>query len=80
LRPGRREGPVVYLHVGEPKSGTTFLQQVMWGNRAVLAGQGVLLPGAHAQDHFRATQDLRGVPQAPEDPAGSYEGEWDLPR
>ena len=70
--------PVVYLHVGEPKSGTTFVQQVMWGNRDELARQGVLLPGAHAQDHFRANQDLREAPQPPDDPTGSYSGEWDL--
>ncbi len=74
--PARR--PTVYLHVGEPKSGTTFLQEVMWGNRAVLARQGVLLPGLHAQDHFRANQDLREVPQVSDDPTGSYRGEWNL--
>jgi hypothetical protein len=69
---------VVFLHVGEPKSGTTFVQQVMWSNRGELARQGVLLPGAHAQDHFRATQDLREVAQSPDDPTGSYAGEWGL--
>src|SRR5262249_27545191 len=44
----------VYLHIGEPKTGTTFIQQVMWSNRAELAAQGVVLPGHHPQDHFRA--------------------------
>jgi hypothetical protein len=70
--------PVVYLHIGEPKCGTTFLQEVMWSNRATLAAQGMLLPGVSAQDHFRANQDLREVPQAADDPAGSYRGEWEL--
>jgi hypothetical protein len=70
--------PTVFLHVGEPKSGTTFVQQVMWGNRDVLARQGVLLPGLHPQDHFRANQDLREAPQSPDDPTGSWAGEWDL--
>ena len=70
--------PVVYLHVGEPKSGTTFVQEVMWGNRDELARQGVLLPGAHAQDHFRANQDLREARQSADDPTGSYRGEWPL--
>ena len=74
--PHRR--PVVYLHVGEPKSGTTFLQQVMWNNRATLARQGVLLPGHAAQDHYRAAQDLREVVQSADDPTGSYRGEWKL--
>jgi hypothetical protein len=73
-----RKRPVVYLHVGEPKSGTTFVQQVMWGNRDELARQGVVLPGAHAQDHFRANQDLREAAQAADDPTGSHVGEWDL--
>lgn len=70
--------PVVFLHVGEPKSGTTFVQQVMWSNRDELARQGVLLPGAHAQDHFRANQDLREAAQAADDPTGSHVGEWEL--
>jgi hypothetical protein len=68
----------VFLHIGEPKTGTTFLQQVMWGNRAELAAQGVVLPGHHAQDHFRASQDLRGIEKLPSDPAGSWTGEWDI--
>ena len=46
----------VFLHIGEPKTGTTFIQQVMWGNRAELAAEGVVLPGHHPQDHFRASQ------------------------
>ncbi len=56
--PARRR---VFVHIGEPKTGTTFLQQVMWRNRAELAAQGVVLPGHHPQDHFRASQDLRGI-------------------
>jgi hypothetical protein len=70
--------PTVFLHVGEPKSGTTFVQQVMWGNRDALARQGVLLPGLHPQDHYRANEDLREIVQAHDDPTGSYAGEWDL--
>ena len=70
--------PVVFLHVGEPKSGTTFLQEVVWGNRDALAGQGLLLPGLRQQDHFRANQDLRGIEQPADDPAGSWQGEWDV--
>jgi hypothetical protein len=68
----------VFLHIGEPKTGTTFLQQVMWGNRAALKAQGVVLPGHHPQDHFRASQDLRGIQKLPSDPAGSWTGEWEI--
>lgn len=71
--PGR-----VFLHIGEPKTGTTFLQQVMWGNRAALKAQGLVLPGHHPQDHFRASQDLRGIEKLASDPAGSWTGEWDI--
>jgi len=68
----------VFLHIGEPKTGTTFLQQVMWSSRAELAAQGVVLPGHHAQDHFRASQDLRGIQKLASDPAGSWTGEWEI--
>ena len=77
-RPGDRARPKVFLHIGEPKTGTTFLQQVMWGNRAGLAAQGVVLPGHHAQDHYRASQDLRGMQMLASDPAGSWTGEWEI--
>ena len=76
--PGSRPHPRVFLHIGEPKTGTTFLQQVMWRNRSELAAQGVVLPGHHPQDHFRASQDLRGIQKLPSDPAGSWAGEWDI--
>ena len=68
----------VFLHIGEPKTGTTFLQQVMWRNRNELAAAGVVLPGHHPQDHYRASQDLRGIVKLPSDPAGSWNGEWDI--
>lgn len=70
--------PKVIVHIGEPKTGTTFLQQVMWRNRAELAAQGVVLPGHHPQDHYRASQDLRGIQKLPSDPAGSWTGEWEI--
>ncbi|GAB2469446.1 hypothetical protein [Jatrophihabitans fulvus] len=67
----------VVLHVGEPKTGTTFLQQVMWANRSALAAAGVMLPGARSSHHWRATQDLRDVEQVPGDPIGPHAGSWD---
>lgn len=73
-----RPRPTVFLHIGEPKCGTTFLQDVVWGNRRALARQGVILPGLHPQEHYRATQDLYGVRQPPDDPSGSWAGEWEL--
>jgi len=77
-QPGSQARPKVFLHIGEPKTGTTFLQQVMWRNRAELAARGVVLPGHHPQDHFRASQDLRGIAKLASDPAGSWTGEWEI--
>lgn len=70
-------GPRVYLHIGEPKTGSTYLQQVMWRNRAALARSGVMLPGPRPLAHWRAAQDLRGVPQPANDPIGPNAGAWD---
>lgn len=69
--------PKVYLHIGEPKTGTTFLQQVMWRNRSELAVSGVMLPGPRPVAHWRATQDLCDVVQMPNDPAEPFRGAWD---
>lgn len=40
----------IFLHVGAPKSGTTFLQTVLWENRDSLATAGVLVPGQRRFD------------------------------
>jgi hypothetical protein len=66
------------VHIGEPKTGTTFLQRAMWENRARLARQGVLLPGYKRQDHSRASRDLRDAERPDNDPADSWIGEWDV--
>ncbi|MBB5828535.1 hypothetical protein ACGFI4_29180 [Micromonospora carbonacea] len=51
----------VFLHVGAPKTGSTFVQDVLWRNRRELKRAGILLPGsARAQD--AAMTDLRQVP------------------
>ena len=71
-------GPRVYLHIGEPKTGTSFLQRSMWSNRAWLAAQGVVLPGYSHQDHNRASRDVRQARRAPSDPADPWAGEWDV--
>jgi hypothetical protein len=70
--------PCVYLHIGEPKTGTTFLQDALWGNRARLAAQGVQLPGYSDRDHSRASRDLRETPRPASDPADPWTGEWDV--
>jgi glycosyltransferase involved in cell wall biosynthesis len=41
----------VFLHIGAPKSGTTFLQTVLWNNRVRLGADDVLLPGRDLFDY-----------------------------
>lgn len=53
----------VFLHVGTPKSGTTFLQSVWWANKDELGEQGVLLPGRGVNHHYWASCVVRGGPQ-----------------
>lgn len=50
----------VYLHVGPPKTGTTYLQDVLWRNQRALAERGVTVPGRQV-DHFHAALDLRDL-------------------
>jgi hypothetical protein len=42
----------LFLHVGTPKTGTTYLQSVLWANKQTLRDQGVLLPLDRVRDHF----------------------------
>jgi hypothetical protein len=73
--PGSRR---IYVHIGEPKTGTSFLQHALWSNRAQLAAQGVVLPGYSYGGHIRASQDLREVQWQPGDPADPWTGEWEV--
>ncbi|MDQ6934228.1 MAG: hypothetical protein M3130_02885 [Actinomycetota bacterium] len=52
----------VFCHVGLPKTGTTYLQTVMWAQRERMAAQGVLLPGRERRDHLWATRVIRQDP------------------
>ncbi len=54
-KPARRR---VVLHVGTPKSGTTFLQWQLHLNRELLRASGYLYPG-DLPSHFLHTMDLR---------------------
>lgn len=51
--------PRVYLHIGAPKTGTTYLQNVLWRNRDALRQAGVLYPGLSKDAQFHAAMDLR---------------------
>lgn len=68
--------PRVYLHVGVPKSGTTFLQASLAGNRKALRDAGVLYPGGHER-MFLAAVDVRGAHKAWGRRRVEVEGTWD---
>ena len=61
----------VWIHVGLPKTGTTYLQGLLWGNRAEVQKAGLLLPGtqtmhAHASAYVRERHLQRGNARAVE--------------
>ncbi|GGO88255.1 hypothetical protein GCM10011584_14790 [Nocardioides phosphati] len=55
------QGPI-YLHVGTPKTGTSYLQDVLFGNRDGLAKQGLLYPAERFDGQFLAALDLMRLP------------------
>ncbi len=65
---------VVYLHVGAPKTGTTYLQDRLYANRAALAEHGVHYPVGLHTDMFPAALDLIDRPWAGH--REKVRGEW----
>jgi hypothetical protein len=53
----------LWLHVGAPKSGTTYLQQILEANRTTLADHGVLVVGARHLDRVHAAMVVREDPR-----------------
>lgn len=65
----------VFVHVGPPKTGTTYLQSVLWTNKRPLRRAGVLVPGKSETAHFAAAGDLRGRQRRRG--GKPYAGSWD---
>ncbi|HSE08325.1 MAG TPA: hypothetical protein VLB29_06645 [Nocardioidaceae bacterium] len=57
----------IYLHVGSPKTGTTFLQEVLWSQKELARQQGLLLPLEAFFDHYLATLAVREIEPQPQD-------------
>src|SRR3712207_473857 len=57
-RPEPAARPVVYLHIGGMKTGTTYLQNLMFANREELREDGLVLPGARWSRQVRGAQDV----------------------
>jgi hypothetical protein len=64
----------VHLHIGEPKTGTTYLQGMLFHHQNRLQNAGVLVPGRNL-DHIRAGHDVLGRSKT----AGTHatEGAWE---
>jgi hypothetical protein len=72
-------GGAVYLHIGAPKSGTTYLQERLSRNARSLARHGIHVPSVSplvspARAQFRAALDLLGQDWG--GPAGHARGYW----
>lgn len=44
----------IFLHIGPPKTGTSFLQQAWWQHRKDMAERGLLYPGTSRGEQFQA--------------------------
>jgi len=67
----------VYVHVGPFKSGTTFIQSVLYNNRDRLAANGVLLPRETWPEHIWSVVDVLRR-QTKLRAAVATEGEWQI--
>lgn len=66
----------VFLHIGLPKTGTSYLQTILWGSHEALRDAGVLLPGAGRRDHLWASCLVRGDTDTQQRDARAP-GSWD---
>lgn len=78
----RRDRPApIFLHIGGPSTGTTYLQRLMSANDAALRRAGVLLPGESWRDVVLATHDALSHGRSAEGPETDLtrvaDGRWD---
>jgi hypothetical protein len=52
----------VHLHIGTPKTGTSYLQHVLFHNRRLLQRHGITYPAPRFDAHFLAALDLMRMP------------------
>lgn len=53
----------VFLHLGLPKTGTSYLQTIVWSHREELQAAGLLVPGRERRDHLWASLVVRDDPR-----------------
>jgi hypothetical protein len=66
----------VYFHIGVPKTGTTYLQTIMWRHADRLRDAGVLLPATDLSDHRWGSLVIRDDPKLEHRPPRAR-GSWD---
>src|SRR5215213_1588952 len=49
----------VFLHIGLPKTGTSYLQTILWSHRPQLREAGLFVPGRERRDHLWASLVVR---------------------
>jgi hypothetical protein len=49
----------VFVHIGLPKTATSYLQTIIWSDREGLRQRGVVVPGAERRDHLWASRTIR---------------------
>jgi hypothetical protein len=62
-----------FLHLGLPKTATTYLQTILWGQRDAVAAQGLLLPGRERRDHLWVSRVVREEPERKRRPEREHE-------
>jgi hypothetical protein len=67
----------VFIHVGIAKTGTTYLQRILFANREQLKAAGLLYPGKRSGDHYIASVDLRKLDNTEKFEHLRYNGMWD---
>lgn len=65
----------VFLHIGAPKTGTTYLQGLLALNQRALQRNGILYPATRSGAHHTAVWDLRDTPHQRRDAKG-IAGAW----
>ena len=52
----------VLVHIGLPKTATSYLQTILWSNRDALRAAGVVVPGEERRDHLWSSREIRQDP------------------
>ena len=66
----------VYLHIGLPKTATTYLQRILWRHRDQMRSEGLLLPGEERREHLWASRVVRRDEDSPGLPERQHTA-WD---